>query len=78
MLAGNDLQQLDKLETLADAIHVPGLSATYQLVALESTGENNRYLSTFAFKHAPRDTIIVVMERVNTEWKITEFLWLSV
>ena len=75
-LGAQKFELMDKFERLADAIQVPGLPVTYLLAPVEPAERGERYLTTFAFRHAPRDAIMLVVEQINNAWKISGFFWL--
>lgn len=76
ILAGGDFEQLPRFENLVDAIQVPGGASTYLLAPMEPAERGERYLATFAFRHAPRDAIMLTVERISREWKVSGFVWL--
>lgn len=76
ILVEQEFEPLGGFDRLADAIQVPGLPITYLLAPVEPAERGERYLTTFAFRHAPRDAIMLVVERIGSDWKISGFYWL--
>jgi len=65
-----------KFDNLSDAIHVPGQQNRYLLGPIEPSELGDRYLTSFAFRHAPRDAIMLIVEEIDGDWKISGFFWM--